>query len=98
MAETVREVLFHEQLYDIILSENMPGIRMTPEQIQRDEELHRAVSALAPDAVEEPPMRDNIDEMPPAGTVIAVPQDTLGAASSLTCKSSCFLGGAAERL
>ena len=61
---------------------------MTPEQIQRDEELHTAVSALAPDAFDEPPMRDNIDEMPPAGTVIAVPQDTLGAASSSSAQDT----------
>ena len=61
---------------------------MTPEQIHRDEELHTAVSALAPDAFDEPPVRDNIDEMPPAGTVIAVPQDTLGAASSSSAQDT----------
>ena len=66
----------------------MPEIRMTPEQIQRDEELHTAVSALAPDAFDEPPMRDNIDEMPHVDTVIAVPQDTLGAASSSSAQDT----------
>ena len=66
----------------------MPEIRMTPEQIQLDEELHTAVSALAPDAFDEPPMRDNIDEMPHVDTVIAVPQDTLGAASSSSAQDT----------
>ena len=67
--------------YGIILSENMPEIKMTPE-------LRTAVSALAPDAFDEPPMRENIDEMPPVGTVIAVPQDTPGAASSSSAQDT----------
>ena len=82
------EKFFFMNNYGIILSENMPELRMTPEQIQRNEELRTAVSAPAPDAFDEPPMRDNIDEMPPVGTVIAVPQDTLGAASSSSAQDT----------
>ena len=65
----------------IILSENMPEIKMTPE-------LRTAVSAPAPGAFDEPLMRENIDEMPPVGTVIAVPQDTPGAASSSSAQDT----------